>query len=302
MSRFARTSVRLALAAASATGLVVAGMPGAQAAPHRPAARSGAVLHVAITDHHLYVDGPTTIAAGRVHISLEDARAKGDASVSVIRLNIGYTWSDLRSDLKVAFTNLFGPNGNKKKGLKHLNHAIDNTTFYGGIGAKVGHTKHFELLLGDTSSRYFIFDDSHSLPRHPQHLTVTGPVGAQTLPATDGTVTAKTNRRFGGDRVLPAKGVITFRNLSTESPHFLVMQHVKAGTTRKDVISGLQSNGPPDFVRPGEADVEVLSLNREMAFHVNLPAGKYALMCFFPDPKTGDPHAFMGMVRMVHLK
>jgi hypothetical protein len=25
-------------------------------------------------------------------------------------------------------------------------------------------------------------------------------------------------------------------------------------------------------------------------------------MCFFPDPKTGDPHAFMGMVRIVHLR
>jgi hypothetical protein len=39
-----------------------------------------------------------------------------------------------------------------------------------------------------------------------------------------------------------------------------------------------------------------------MNFHIHLPPGTYAVMCFFPDPKTGDPHAFMGMVRIVHLK
>jgi hypothetical protein len=32
-----------------------------------------------------------------------------------------------------------------------------------------------------------------------------------------------------------------------------------------------------------------------------LPAGDYAEMCFFPDLKTGMPHAMMGMVRIVHL-
>jgi hypothetical protein len=32
-----------------------------------------------------------------------------------------------------------------------------------------------------------------------------------------------------------------------------------------------------------------------------LPAGDYAEVCFFPDLETGMPHAFMGMVRIVHL-
>ena len=30
--------------------------------------------------------------------------------------------------------------------------------------------------------------------------------------------------------------------------------------------------------------------------------GQYVVMCFFPDPKMdGMPHAFMGMLEMIHL-
>ena len=52
---------------------------------------------------------------------------------------------------------------------------------------------------------------------------------------------------------------------------------------------------------PGEQDSDIVSPGHAMALHLQLPAGHYALMCFFPDPQTGMPHAFMGMVRMVTL-
>ena len=303
MFRIVRTSVRVGLAAAAATGLVVSGIGTAEAVPLRAAASSGATaLHVAITDNDLYLDGPTTFPAGRVNLSLEDARSKGQATVEVFQLASGYHWKDLRSDIRVAGQNLFNPNGgNKKKGLKALNHAIDHLKAFGGFSASNGKSVHGTLLL-PAAGTYVLFDDTTNLPKRPHFLTVTSPVGPQTLPAADGNVIAKTNRRFGGDTTLPAKGTINFTNESTESPHFLSLIHVKKGTTRKDVINGLQSNGPPSFVLQGEADTDALTTGQSMNIHVNLPAGTYAELCFFPDPKTGMPHAFMGMVRIVHLK
>jgi hypothetical protein len=160
---------------------------------------------------------------------------------------------------------------------------------------------HGTLLLTEPGT-YAIFDDSGNVPRRPHWLTVGSPAGPQTLPAADGHVVAMTNRRFSGDRVLPAKGTINFTNKSTESPHFLILMHVQEGTTRKQVINSFQSNKPPTFILRGEFDTDALTTGQSMNIHVNLPPGEYVQMCFFPDPKTGMPHALMGMVRVVHLK
>ncbi len=302
MSRIVRTSVRVGLAAAAATGLVAGGITVAQAAPHHAAASSSSStpsLRVAITDKGFYVDGPKTFPAGRVHVSLDNARAKKEAEVEVLQLGAGYRWTELRSDYKTMVTNLFAPHGNKKKGLKALNHIIDNVKFFGGYDVMAGKSAHGTLLLPAAGS-YVLFNDSSSL-RNPHWLTVTSPQGPQTLPPADANVVAKTTRRFGGSTTLPAKGLIHFTNESTESPHFLNLQQVKPGTTRKDVISALQGNGPPPFL-DGVAGTDTLSTGQSMDLRVHLPAGTYAEMCFFPDPKTGDPHAFMGMVRIVRLK
>ena len=45
-----------------------------------------------------------------------------------------------------------------------------------------------------------------------------------------------------------------------------------------------------------------LSPGHSMTVDYDLPPGHYAVMCFFPDPKMkGMPHAYMGMVRVIHL-
>lgn len=297
MNAMRRRTTRAAVTAATAAALVGAGLA---ATPVASAAPAGTVIRVAITDHGMYIDGPTTFPAGRVHLSI-DASGK-DRGIEILQLHPGYTWPDFRSDLKVAFSNLFAPDGHKKKGLRHLNHAINNITAVGGLYAHDGQARHGVVMVHNPGGRYVLFDDSGELPKHPVFLTVTTASGPQVLPATDAKVVAKTNRRFGGDDVLPADGNITFVNKSTESPHFLSLQHVKEGTTRKQVLDSFQSNSRPDFVLKGSQDLDVLSTDQRMTVHLHLPPGQYAEMCFFPDPETGDPHAFMGMIRMVHLK
>ena len=297
-----KRGARLALTVVAASGLAATGMPGAQAAVREPASSSSVpTLHVAITDNDMYVDGPTTLAAGRVKITLENARAKKDAATEIGLLAPGYSFHDWRADIKKVGRNLFAPGGNKKKGLKALNHAIDNVTIFGGFVTGAGRSEHGAVVVKPGSGRYFIWDDSGTVPRHRHPLTITAASGAQALAPTDGTVIAKTNRRFGGDDVLPARGNITFQNNSTESPHFLALIHVRSGTTRKQVIRAFQSNNSNVFL-PGEQDVDVITSGQAMNVHLHLKPGTYAEACFFPDPKTGDPHAFMGMVHIVHLK
>jgi hypothetical protein len=297
MAKIRQRLVRASVAAAAVAGLTGVGLVTTQVASAAP---SSPQIRVSITDHGMYVDGPSTIHAGRLRLAI-DATDK-ERGIEIVRLDPGYSFHDFRADLKIAFTNLFAPNGDKKKGLKHLNHAINHITGYGGLYAYPGQVRHATVLLDQPSSRYVLYDDSSDLPKRPHHITVTSASGPQTLPSTSKHVFAKTNRRFGGSTTLPHNGSITFKNLSTESPHFLVFLQVKEGTTRKQVIQGLQGNGPPpDFFLKGEQDVDVLTYNQAMTVRLHLPKGEYAIACFFPDPKTGMPHAFMGMVRIVHL-
>jgi hypothetical protein len=285
---------------AAVAALLLAAGPGAQAAPQR-AASSMTTLKVALTDHGMYVDGPRTFPAGLVHLTLDNAKSKGDGTLAIVALAGGHSWHDFRSGLAVAFQNLFAPHGNKKKGLKALNGVLSYASGYGGLDTGPGEVHEGTLLLSTPDTQYFLYDDSGNLPNRPKLLTTTAAAGSQTLPTTSATVVAQTNRRFGGANVLPHNGTITFENKSTESPHFLELQQVKDGTTRKQVIAGLQSNGPGPFLRHSQG-TDVVSYGHAMNMHVHLPAGTYAEMCFFPDPQTGMPHAFMGMVRIVHLK
>lgn len=300
MSRIVRTSVRVGLAAATASGLIAAGMSGAQAAPHHPAAVQGATLKAVIDGGKLTLNGDTTFPAGRLALSL---KAVGkESEVEVVNLHPGYMFKDARHDLST-FGASYDKNGNPSdKGLKALRHLIAHTTLLGGLDVAGGKTEQATLLIPHLSGTTVVFNDSGDLPKQQTVLTVGSAAGPQSLPAANARVDATTSKRFQGDNVLPAKGVIRFENESTESPHFMFMQHVKEGTTRKQVIEALQSNAQPAFGRKGMAGTDVVGKGQEMNLSVNLPAGEYALMCFFPDPKTGMPHALMGMVNIVHLK
>jgi hypothetical protein len=115
-------------------------------------------------------------------------------------------------------------------------------------------------------------------------------------------VTTRNAKRFSGSHVLPASGTLTFHNTATNSPHFLVLQHVKRGTTRHQVIRALNSNGAPRFILKDTVGTDVVSPGRSQTLSYKMPRGEYVEMCFFPDLQTGMPHALMGMVRVVHLR
>jgi hypothetical protein len=297
MARSIRNTVGLGVTAIAALGLVAAAGGTAVSAPHARALVSATpTLKVHVTKKKLTISGASGLQAGRVALNVT-----GSGIVEIALFKKGYTFKDLRADI-AAFGQSEGPNGASKAGIKHLDHAIAHTTLYGGLSGGLTGT----VVLPKPGS-YVAFNDTGNLPIQPKTLKVTGPEATRATPTSTGTAKAMSGDRWGGSSTLPAKGTFTFKNVSSgasRSPHFLELQHVKKGTTRKQVLKSVRSNsqGPPSFALQGTLDTDAISPGLSLTVNDNLPKGTYAELCFFPDPRTGMPHALMGMVRIVHLK
>ena len=287
-------------AAGAAVALVGAGF-GAGTGVASPHARSAGSLtptiKVVAGKHSFKVSGPTTFSAGRVALVLNSK--KGDHAAEIASLDSGYTFKKVRKDFRI-FNHLSKKGkGGSKKALKHLDRLVKNVNFYGGLEAK--NQKERATVVLPTAGKYFVVDDTHA-PKRAEKLTVTAATTPRPAPKSSVTETALTKRRFGGPTHLPAKGTITFKNKSNESPHFLALLHVKKSTTKKQAFNEFTGKSKTNYFLKDQAGTDVLGEGMSQTLHYNVPKGKYVEFCFFPDPKTGMPHVFMGMLRMVHLK
>jgi hypothetical protein len=297
-------TVGVAIAGIASLGLVGAGSGVAISAPHAAKAYAATPkLKVLVSKHKFKVHGPTSFQAGTLALT---AIGKGGAgAVEVASLKAGYSYAKFQKDIAI-FGASFGKQGPSKKGLRHFNRALDNSTEYGGLNPAKGQKLRGTVKL--KAGSYYLFNDSGNVPKdNPVILSVSGPKANRAPVATSATVKATTAARWRGDTALPAQGSITFKNRSNgshKSPHFVDLERVKKGTTRKDVLDFLQNgHGQPSFAVAGpHVDSDIVGPGHKMTLRYKLPAGTYALMCFFPDPMTGIPHAFMGMVRIVTLK
>lgn len=300
MSRTFRSAVGLGVAAVAAVGLVGAGTGAAVSAPRAHAALARTPeLKVTMSKGHFRIHGPRTFPAGRVGLSL--TAVGGDHTVEVVSFKKGYSFAKLRADL-LAFGEGQGQMGESKAGLRHLNNAVRHTNLYGGLDADRS-TLRGTIVL-PKAGKYVMYNDTTGLPSRPRTVTVTGPAVKRATPHSTATVIATSAKRWAGSKTLPARGTITVKNKSTNSPHFLDLQRVKPGTTRKQVIAFLDtgSQAVPPFALNSGISTDVIGEGQAETLTYHLPKGEYVEMCFFPDLQTGIPHAFMGMVRIVHMK
>ncbi|HEX3908098.1 MAG TPA: hypothetical protein VHW92_09225 [Mycobacteriales bacterium] len=300
MTRSFRNTLGFAAAAGAAVGLVGLGAGTAAGTPHVHAAKAKTPSLKVTISKHLKLTGPRSFQAGRVKLSLK--AVGNEREVEVVSFKHGYTFKDLRADL-LAFGESEGQNGPTKAGLKHLNHAVNHTHLYGGLDTVPG-TPEKAVITLPKAGTYYLYNDSGELPAEAHKLTVTGHQAHRAKPKSSATVKATSAKRFAGATTLPAHGTITFKNVSTNSPHFLDLLHVKQGTTRKQVIDYLNSGSQaaPPFALNGQAGTDVVGEGQSQTLSYKLPKGEYIELCFFPDLQTGMPHALMGMVRVVHLK
>jgi hypothetical protein len=291
------------VATIATTGLVAGGVAisatAATAAVHKKHAAAPTIRATFGKSGKLVLKGPKQVAAGAVDFKVRSTH--GDHELGVFSFKKHYSLKAFKADI-VAFGMSMNEQGQpSQSGLKHLRHAIHHVYAYGGFEANPRLTETGALDLKRPTTVY-LWNDENGFPTSVHKIKVVPSSSPVALPTTKAHVITTTARRFAGSKVLPAKGTITVTNKSTESPHFLVLQHVAKGTTRKQVLHAIEGNGPPSFARRGEESTNTITRGQSQTLKLNLPKGEYAEMCFFPDPQTGMPHALMGMIRMVHLK
>ena len=88
-------------------------------------------------------------------------------------------------------------------------------------------------------------------------------------------------------------------------PHLMTFSPVPPGTTQAqflDMIVGSMSatptGGPAGEIPPTTGGTATLANGQEIYLALDIPAGTYGAVCFFPDRDTGAPHVMLGMAQV----
>ena len=281
-------SRRLVAVAAIGTGAL---LTSAALVPAAAGAGGARTITVTMTNRAITLSTGNTVTAGFTKFVV--TAPKGGHTLQLLRLHDGYTPKQAGHDVNAAF------GGN----LKAIHRIDTRITWFGGAATRGGHDGKFaETLYSGTY--YFLDQESDAMTK----VTVTGSPTSSTSIGAESTITAVSTDngsrwRTGGEQVLPRAGWTLFRN-HADQPHFLVLQHVKDSTTKRDIRRYVKSGGQsePTWAAQGGTDAGVISPGTQILFHYHLPAGKYLIACFWPDAKTGMEHFSMGMWKLVTLK
>ena len=239
---------------------------------------------------------PASIEAGVVEMTLTN-KDSVPRSAQIIRLAGGHTVDDV---LKIV--------NSEEQGVKIPAWMQDG----GGVGA-VGPRASRTATQVLTPGTWAIWDDEggdegpgNSELGAKGHFTVTGEVGDAELPDVAGRVTA-TDEGEGKDKQygfdfdgLKAGGnQVRFENTGEELHHALFFP-IAEGKTIKDVEAAFASDEEPEGAPPVNFDsglgTSVVDGGIAQNVSLDLPAGRYAVVCFISDRAGGEPHAAKGML------
>lgn len=120
------------------------------------------------------------------------------------------------------------------------------------------------------------------------------------------TITAVGSRSWSSvPASIPRQGVFRFANKAKQS-HFVDLIRMRPGKTKADIAKAIkgQETFPQVFYTGKGDDISsgAISPGRTMLQTYSGKAGTWGLLCFYPDRKTGMPHAFMGMWNLLEMK
>jgi hypothetical protein len=237
-------------------------------------------------------NGPSTFRPGRIKFKVSSKNP--NASLGFVRFDKGYTFKDFRTDVKAT----------NHGDMKALKRAISHSMFLGGVSSPAKGKPTVGTVVLPKEGTYTVYNFGGGLPDSPVELTAAGKARKDHAPDVTGKISALSGIQFGGQSSIPHHGVLQFSNKASDSPHFLELLQVQPGTTEQEILDYFQSGSeepPPFYIADGLA-TEVVGPHQSMTLKYDLPAGTYAELCFFPDPKMdGMPHAFMGMIRIITL-
>jgi hypothetical protein len=281
---------RAAAAVLTATALGAASLAAADATTasfqdSRQTATAGIpTVVVRMSDSAVHLSVGHRLHAGRVEFRVR-AKSGGDA-LQLMRLHKGYTMREAQRDFNKAF-------GGNTDAIKRVDRRI---TFLGGAQARPGHPGRFAVVLH--AGRFIVLSQNADTFTR---LRVFGTPPDRPTVRSSGSITAFTYGFGVTGAPLPNKGWTSVSDRS-DQPHVVIFQHVKDGTTARQVRRALRSQQQPPWLLKANTSTGVLSPNRREVFHYNLPAGRYLLLCYWPDDDTGMPHYLMGMWKLVNLR
>jgi hypothetical protein len=180
---------------------------------------------------------------------------------------------------------------------------IYQTTFAGGPFAGKGKTTQAAVNL--TEGDWCVFSAGE-----PQFtgtkLSVTAASNASpaalALPA-DIEVSLQEYAFVGLEKPVPAGSHIWKVTNTGEQPHIMVIFPLPAGTTTPQLLASMMTmmTGTPQAGTldlgdaPAAGGCSTLSVGQTVCLSLDLAAGTYGAICFFPDEQTGAPHVMMGM-------
>jgi hypothetical protein len=184
------------------------------------------------------------------------------------------------------------------------------TTMAGGPYAEAGDTRSAVIEL--TAGEWVLWAESPDAPQAPVPVTVTGEAPAD-QPAVSADLRIEMSEyTFTFPTPLTAGSYIVELANVGEQPHFLGMGRVPEGTTLDDIMAMFASfEDPMATPAAGGLSFEDIDLVLDTAdqsagvtawYTAELEPGTYLAVCFVPDPKSGTPHAMLGMTQLVEVE
>ena len=220
------------------------------------------------------MSGPKSVEAGTVRVDFRNS-GKEDAGATLVRIEgdhtaaaaakAGEAWGDGKAPLP-AWVRFVGGSSSVKAGGK------------------------FSSVENLPAGNYFAIDFNTEAYAP---FEVTGD-GEGELPSTSARIEAK-DYSFTASGLKAGAGRVLFTNTGKE-PHFALAAPIKPGKTLDDVRKSLmeEDGGGEDPIVEAEAiSTGVLDGGESQVIDLNLKRkGKWAFVCFVPDRKGGEPHAF----------
>jgi hypothetical protein len=278
-----RKHVAIGLMAATAVVGAVATVPSAAGAA---GVAPVPVVPVHVTNNGITVGAHNVITAGRTifHVTT----GKGVHQINIVKLKKGYSLPQFGQDIGKAFGG----------DVKAINRVDRRTVLRGGTEAGPKNPGAFSANL-PAGNFYFIDVNTNKLAA----VKVVGKATPRKAIPNGGTIGLYTYGFVTNRPALPHAGWVHLVN-NADQPHFVQFQKVKESTTNAQVRKYFKNHaqGQPSFGLRPNFGTGVMTQGQNSDVYLNLPAGKYLIACFWPDFRTGMPHALMGMWKLLVLR
>ena len=297
-----RSVLRGAIVLIASGGLLVGGLGPALAGDHH----HGTGQTVRVVGNGDSVDvSDATVRSGTVSFEVSSTNAStmdgGGSEITLFRLRQGKTLDDFFTHAEQEFSETPAVAAQGTRGL-------DETAVFRGLADVV--PDYPETVTESLRPGTYYLVDLGNAPANGRPALTTLEVTGGRHHQHDGDLTSDltvttADDRFPAPDTWPAAGTYTFAN-EDDTPHFMAMVPVQAGTTDDQVQAALNDptlTGPPSFAADGPSGGnDVVSPGYSLQVAYDLPAGTYVLLCFVADEETGMPHAAMGMHKVVVLE